>query len=345
MSTVDAAFTKAVATIKSLTKGPTAIGIPPSERRHLLYGLFKQAMEGDVEGIMPRPQSGSDPASRGAVAKWEAWKSQEGLSKQQAKLEYVRCLLETMRALRPPELTDPLPTSWIELENSYQQAKSTMDAIPAEDQRQPTAAASPRYHRRLSIGSTASTYSHFLRPKPNIPRGTYSEFGLSEKDRSEIQADQLVDRMQRAYPPILPGAVIPQSLPANYPPTTSTNLDEDCAAPSSSVHLPFTSPPSSPASPSILSQVLEVLRTAMDGVQRHIATGVNRILYSLTVDVLKLVAVLTVIRLVASKPEMMKRLPISKRILAALGKLLAVLLDEIGIEIKLKPPRNSNRRL
>lgn len=66
-----------------------------------LYGLYKQAMEGDVDGVMERPSSalssGLGPEDlRREQDKWDAWNSQRGLSRTEAKRRYVEALIETI---------------------------------------------------------------------------------------------------------------------------------------------------------------------------------------------------------------------------------------------------------
>lgn len=68
-----------------------------------LYGLYKQAMEGDVDGVMERPTAATLQATSGSsddVAreqdKWDAWNSQKGLTRTEAKRRYVEALVEIM---------------------------------------------------------------------------------------------------------------------------------------------------------------------------------------------------------------------------------------------------------
>lgn len=83
-----------------------------------LYGLYKQAMEGDVDGVMERPTAatiatggsthngsgGGGSSRRSSVSedvvreqdKWDAWNSQKGLTRTEAKRRYVEALIETM---------------------------------------------------------------------------------------------------------------------------------------------------------------------------------------------------------------------------------------------------------
>lgn len=56
-----------------------------------LYGLYKQATEGDVTGERP---GGFD--FRGA-AKYDAWQAQQGKSSEQAQQDYVELVRDLMR--------------------------------------------------------------------------------------------------------------------------------------------------------------------------------------------------------------------------------------------------------
>ena len=70
-------FQQAVNRSKELTKRPT------NEELLDLYGLFKQATEGDVSGERP---GGFDFK---AIAKFDAWKDKKGLSKDEAMQNYI----------------------------------------------------------------------------------------------------------------------------------------------------------------------------------------------------------------------------------------------------------------
>ncbi|KAK4175938.1 acyl CoA binding protein-domain-containing protein [Triangularia setosa] len=94
---VDRVFVHALNTVKKIPK--TGASRPPPTDRMRLYGLYKQAMEGDVDGVMERPTlstiSSPEELSR-EQDKWDAWKSQTGLSRTEAKRRYVEALIETM---------------------------------------------------------------------------------------------------------------------------------------------------------------------------------------------------------------------------------------------------------
>lgn len=53
---LDRVFAHALNTIKRIPR--TGSARPPSSARLKLYGLYKQSMEGDVEGVMSRPAEG-----------------------------------------------------------------------------------------------------------------------------------------------------------------------------------------------------------------------------------------------------------------------------------------------
>jgi diazepam-binding inhibitor (GABA receptor modulator, acyl-CoA-binding protein) len=70
-------FNTAVTRSKELTKRPS------NEELLDLYALFKQATDGDVSGDRP---GGFDFK---AIAKFDAWASKKGISKDQAMQDYV----------------------------------------------------------------------------------------------------------------------------------------------------------------------------------------------------------------------------------------------------------------
>ncbi|KAF9732299.1 hypothetical protein PMIN06_011448 [Paraphaeosphaeria minitans] len=89
---VDRVFSHALNTVNKIRTGSQK---PPSATRLQLYGLYKQAMEGDVDGIMERPEGQTEEVKR-AREKWEAWKQQKGLSRTEAKRRYISTLIDTM---------------------------------------------------------------------------------------------------------------------------------------------------------------------------------------------------------------------------------------------------------
>ncbi|CAL3966896.1 unnamed protein product, partial [Diplocarpon coronariae] len=94
---VDRVFVHALNTVKRIPK--TGATRPPPADRLRLYGLYKQAMEGDVDGVMARPQSvdGDEPDEvKKDRDKYDAWDAQRGISRTEAKRRYIEALIETM---------------------------------------------------------------------------------------------------------------------------------------------------------------------------------------------------------------------------------------------------------
>ncbi|PKS09717.1 hypothetical protein jhhlp_004338 [Lomentospora prolificans] len=95
---VDRVFVHALSTVKRIPK--TGAMRPPPADRLRLYGLYKQAMEGDIDGVMERPSAAtagmrSEDLKR-EMDKWDAWNAQKGLTKTEAKRRYIETLISTM---------------------------------------------------------------------------------------------------------------------------------------------------------------------------------------------------------------------------------------------------------
>lgn len=75
-------FESAVAKSKTLSERPS------NDVLLKLYALYKQASEGDVNTERP---GGFDFKN---IAKWDAWKKQEGKSQEEAREEYVQYVNE-----------------------------------------------------------------------------------------------------------------------------------------------------------------------------------------------------------------------------------------------------------
>ncbi|HEX4958872.1 MAG TPA: acyl-CoA-binding protein [Lacibacter sp.] len=71
-------FENAVATSKTLSERPS------NDTLLQLYSLYKQASEGDVNGDAP-----ANPFDFVAKAKYEAWQSLKGVSKEKAMQDYI----------------------------------------------------------------------------------------------------------------------------------------------------------------------------------------------------------------------------------------------------------------
>ncbi|OHE99247.1 acyl CoA binding protein [Colletotrichum orchidophilum] len=91
-------------------------------------------MEGDVDGVMERPTLASGmPADelQREKDKWDAWNSQKGLSRTEAKRRYIEALIETMHkyATTPDakELVAELEFVWNQIKNN---SPSSTDSSP-----------------------------------------------------------------------------------------------------------------------------------------------------------------------------------------------------------------------
>ncbi|TLD32098.1 acyl CoA binding protein-domain-containing protein [Venturia nashicola] len=117
---VDRVFSHALNTVNKIRTGSEK---PPASIRLTLYGLYKQSMEGNVEGIMEMPK-GTDEQSKRAREKWDAWHAQSSLSRTEAKRRYITTLIDTMHkyASHSPESRELVS----ELEFVWDQVKSNV---------------------------------------------------------------------------------------------------------------------------------------------------------------------------------------------------------------------------
>lgn len=134
---VDRVFVHALNTIKKLPK--TGAARPPPADRMRLYGLYKQAMEGDVDGVMERPTAALGiPAEdlEREQDKYDAWHLQKGLSRTEAKRRYIEALIDTMHRYATTENALELVS---ELEFVWNQIKgnSTSSSEPLSNDHSP----------------------------------------------------------------------------------------------------------------------------------------------------------------------------------------------------------------
>jgi acyl-CoA-binding protein len=122
----DRVFGHALNTVNKIRPGSTK---PPASDRLALYGLYKQSMEGDVSLLSSRPASSAAPyasLSPDSLAKeqekWDAWKSNEGLSRTESKRRYIEKLISTMHEYASG--TDEARQLVEELEFVWDQVKS-----------------------------------------------------------------------------------------------------------------------------------------------------------------------------------------------------------------------------
>ncbi|OAQ73023.1 Acyl CoA binding family protein [Pochonia chlamydosporia 170] len=173
---VDRVFVHALNTVKKIPK--TGASRPPPSDRLRLYGLYKQAMEGDVDGVMEQPTAGPFLTSEELHRerdKWDAWNSQKGLSRTEAKRRYVEALIETM--YRYANTTDAIELV-TELEFVWNQIKHNS---PSSTDSSPKAAGSskaPRTFQQPLSGSEGPM--KILSP-------------MSEQDEAELRSQRLMD--------------------------------------------------------------------------------------------------------------------------------------------------------
>lgn len=75
-------------TFEQVAKIATKLSSPPNnEEKGLLYGLYKQTLMGDIDIEQPAFYQFE------AKAKWNAWKKQEGKSKEEAEGEYRKLVV------------------------------------------------------------------------------------------------------------------------------------------------------------------------------------------------------------------------------------------------------------
>ncbi|CAK7217134.1 hypothetical protein SBRCBS47491_003067 [Sporothrix bragantina] len=122
-------FVHALNTVKKIPK--TGAARPPAADRMRLYGLYKQAMEGDVDGVMERPNAYSALSVdelRREQDKWDAWNAQRGLGRTEAKRRYIESLIETMHtyATTPTasELVAELEFVWNQIKDNHSPSSS-----------------------------------------------------------------------------------------------------------------------------------------------------------------------------------------------------------------------------
>ncbi|PGH00159.1 hypothetical protein GX51_05972, partial [Blastomyces parvus] len=152
-------FVHALNTVKRIPRSGSAR--PPLAERLKLYGLYKQSMEGDVEGVMDRPVD-DESDLQAEREKWDAWYAQRHLSRTEAKRQYITTLLDTMNkyASSTPEareLISELEFVWDQIKANSSSSHSSGSPIHAsgisQPQHQPSRMTSPTPPSRSNYGS------------------------------------------------------------------------------------------------------------------------------------------------------------------------------------------------
>lgn len=174
---VDRVFVHALNTVKKIPK--TGASRPPPSDRLRLYGLYKQAMEGDVDGVMERPTAGSglgqDELQR-EKDKWDAWNLQKGLSRTESKKRYIEALIDTMHryATTPDakELVAELEFVWNQIKHNSSNSSTS----------------SPKATR-----SSGGSQQHYEEP-PTDEQGPMKILSpMSEYDEAERESQRQMD--------------------------------------------------------------------------------------------------------------------------------------------------------
>ncbi|KAM3564559.1 hypothetical protein ARSEF4850_001805 [Beauveria asiatica] len=174
---VDRVFVHALNTVKKIPK--TGASRPPPSERLRLYGLYKQAMEGDVDGVMEQPMAGAGLTPEELQRerdKWDAWNCQKGISRTEAKRRYIEALIETMHRYATTadgrELVSELEFVWNQIKHNS----------PSATDSSPQAAVPPRRFTQPMSGSDGPM--KMLSP-------------MSEQDEAELRSQRQTDLEDR----------------------------------------------------------------------------------------------------------------------------------------------------
>ncbi|CAN9269280.1 unnamed protein product [Alternaria alternata] len=223
---VDRVFSHALNTVNKIRTGSQK---PPSATRLRLYGLYKQAMEGDVDGIMECPR-GSDEQSQRAREKWDAWKQQNGLSRTEAKRRYITTLIDTMH-----KYASPSPDSRelvAELEFVWDQVKSNVPSSSSSSPLRTADHTTPGYTSQHELGQSGraamNTSADMDQDTPgqmrgqeqrDIPLRVKSPMSQSEEELEEEEAE--IDRGE-----VFVDAPDSQYNPTSYPDDDQPELED-----------------------------------------------------------------------------------------------------------------------
>ncbi|KAK9314877.1 acyl CoA binding protein-domain-containing protein [Lipomyces starkeyi] len=194
---IDRVFSQALSTIRAVSNPKvipaTPIQRPPIEDRIHLYGLYKQATEGNVDVLMERPR-GDREEDEAARKKWDAWYSQRGLGKTDAKRRYIPFLLDTMRkyASSSPESRELIS----ELQFLWDQVKDLQD-VETESPPSPSSILlqnQPKYPSTASFSRVNGTRSIRLTETTTVGAKVSREEGneVVEEESGDEEDDESV---------------------------------------------------------------------------------------------------------------------------------------------------------
>ncbi|UNI20038.1 Autophagy protein 37, variant 2 [Purpureocillium takamizusanense] len=175
-SCIDRVFVHALNTVKKIPK--TGASRPPPSDRLRLYGLYKQAMEGDVDGVMEQPTAGPGLTAEELQRerdKWDAWNSQRGITRTEAKRRYVEALIETMHRYATTSDASELVT---ELEFVWNQIKHNSSS---------STGSSPK------AGGSTGALRQFQQPMSGSDGPMRILSPMSEQDEAELRSQRQMD--------------------------------------------------------------------------------------------------------------------------------------------------------
>ncbi|CAI6328850.1 unnamed protein product [Periconia digitata] len=254
---VGTVFSHALNTVNKIRIGSQK---PPSVTRLKLYGLYKQAMEGDVDGIMERSEDNTDEGHR-AREKWDAWKQQNGMTRTEAKRRYITTLIETMHKYASPSVDSRELVA--ELEFVWDQVKSN---VPSSSSSSPL-----RNSGSMGLQMPPPTYPQFHTPatnqqdkgreEANDPDSSLqikSPMSQSEEDleneEAELEREEFVDAPDSQDHPN-PNTTNPYTLPST---TANANAQTDLTI---QEPIPYTTPQRPPPRTTVAGGLLPALFT------------------------------------------------------------------------------------
>lgn len=160
-------------------------------------------MEGDVEGIMERPEGTEEEAHR-AREKWDAWKQQTGLSRTEAKRRYITTLIDTMH-----KYASPSPDSRelvAELEFVWDQVKSNVPSSSSSSPLQTLGTLGlhmPPSYPALGCSHGSRDYRAPDQIPPDGPPRVRRPMSQDEEEELDDNGDEFVDAQDSQYNPNL----------------------------------------------------------------------------------------------------------------------------------------------
>ncbi|PWY73098.1 hypothetical protein BO94DRAFT_500610 [Aspergillus sclerotioniger CBS 115572] len=192
---VDRVFVHALNTVKRIPRTGTAR--PPASERLKLYGLYKQSMEGDVEGVMDRPVGNTADVYM-ECEKWDAWYAQRDLSRTEAKRRYISTLIETMhnyasQTAEARELVAELEFVWDQIKSSPSSLSSQELTSHGSDARVQSSLTRPEYEQLLASArgdSRLRVLSPVSQPEGGFRRQMEEQRdGGEEEEEEEVYAE------------------------------------------------------------------------------------------------------------------------------------------------------------